>query len=418
MSMPVRTLPVLQNWDCQECTECCRQYLVAVTPEEKKRIDDQQWSTLPEFQGRDQFVNRGSRRRPKHFLAHREDGACVFLGANNRCRIHEKFGSAAKPLACRVYPFMLVPAGDHWRVGLRFACPSAAENRGRPLSDHLGELRQYATGLETQESIPADMPPPALQGKQAVTWNDVILIARALSRVVGASGESMERKLRKCLALAHMCRQSKFDKITGERLEEFLEILTNALDTEVPPAADVPPPTSIGRVLFRQMLALYVRKDSGKHAGIAKKGRLALLKAALQFARGSGTVPQVHSLLPDTTFEKLEEPIGGLPPEADQLLVRYFQIKLESLQFAGKTNFNFTVWDGLESLVLVYPAVMWLARAFVPSRGKPEAVRLALRIVDDSFGFHPLLGTSRQKLALNILSFRNEITRLIAWYGR
>src|SRR2546425_7637363 len=51
-----------------------------------------------------------------------------------------KFGSAAKPLACRVYPFMLVPAGDHWRIGLRFACPEAAAGRGRPLGQHIGEI--------------------------------------------------------------------------------------------------------------------------------------------------------------------------------------------------------------------------------------------------------------------------------------
>ena len=59
-------------------------------------------------------------------LNHRADGGCVFLGADNLCRIHGKFGSAAKPLACRIYPFLLVPAGDHWNLGLRLACPSAA----------------------------------------------------------------------------------------------------------------------------------------------------------------------------------------------------------------------------------------------------------------------------------------------------
>jgi hypothetical protein len=41
----------------------------------------------------------------------------------------------------------------------------------------------------------------------------------------------------------------------------------------------------------------------------------------------------------------------------------------------------------------------------------------AIRIADNNFGFHPLLGSSRQKLGQRILSFRNEIPRLIGWYS-
>ena len=55
---------------------------------------------------------------------------------------------AAKPLACRIYPFLLVPAGDHWNLGLRMACPSAADNKGGPLADHLREARDFAALLE------------------------------------------------------------------------------------------------------------------------------------------------------------------------------------------------------------------------------------------------------------------------------
>ena len=53
-----------------------------------------------------------------------DDDACVFLNEQGKCRIHAKFGGPAKPLACQVYPFTLNPAGDHWQVGIRFACPS------------------------------------------------------------------------------------------------------------------------------------------------------------------------------------------------------------------------------------------------------------------------------------------------------
>ena len=70
-------------------------------------------------------------------LNHRKDGACVFLGENNRCRIHARYGAEAKPLACRLYPFVLVPTGERWRVGLRFACGTAGLHHAvKPVHRH------------------------------------------------------------------------------------------------------------------------------------------------------------------------------------------------------------------------------------------------------------------------------------------
>ena len=51
-------------------------------------------------------------------------------------------------------------------------------------------------------------------------------------------------------------------------------------------------------------------------------------------------------------------------------------------------------------------------------RERDEAVKLALRIVDDHFGFNPQLGTSRYKWAARTLADHGELARLIAWYAR
>ncbi len=75
------------------------------------------------------------------------------------------------------------------------------------------------------------------------------------------------------------------------------------------------------------------------------------------------------------------------------------------------------LWDGLESLILSFPITIWLARAF-SHLPRAEAIQRALRIADDSFGFHPLLRSGRQKLSQRILSFREEIPRLVAWYSK
>jgi hypothetical protein len=45
-------------------------------------------------------------------------------------------------------------------------------------------------------------------------------------------------------------------------------------------------------------------------------------------------------------------------------------------------------------------------------------VALALTIVDDHFGFNPVLRSGRQQLSIRILARTGQLTRLVAWYGR
>src|SRR5262249_52359747 len=257
--------------------------------------------------------------------------------------------------------------------GLRFACPEAAASRGRPLEQHTAEIRAYVAEFEKRENVAGrTLAPTPLQGKQTVDWSDLDTLVQGLSIVMSDRRDLVERRLRKALGLAHPCRQAKFDKISGKRLEDFLSILIGAADPELPAdAAALPPPSGIGRVLFRQMLALFSRADSGAIKGRASRHRLALLMAAIRFARGTGPVPPVNALIPATTFEKLEEPLRPLPADCEQMLERYYSVKLHSMQFFGPTNFRHAFWDGLESLVLTYPVIMWLTRAFVQAMPLP-----------------------------------------------
>ncbi len=422
MPLPIRHLPVLQNWDCHVCGNCCKEYQVAVSEEEKRRIEGQGWGDDPLIGDEPLFDRRGTWGTGQYQLHRRPDGSCVFLSEQGRCRIHEKFGPEAKPLFCRLYPFVLVPAGDHWRVGVRFACPSAAANKGRAVAEHDANLREFARLLahregldDTPEAAPA---PPTLQGGQAVAWPDVLRFVAALQGLLRNRQDRLERRVRKCLAFAGLCRQARFDQIQGGRLSEFLEVVAASLDSEVPAdPARLPPPTWVGRVLFRQAAAIFARKDHGPDRGLASRGRVALLVAAWRFALGRGVVPRVHGKLPATTFDQLESPVGPLPPEAEEMLERYYLLKVGSLQFCGRRNFGLPFWEGLDVLALTLPIILWLARAF-SDLPRPEAVERAVSIVDDHFGFNRILGTLRQRLSFRILSQRGELPRLIAWYSR
>jgi lysine-N-methylase len=423
MPLPIRHLPVVQNWDCHVCGNCCKEYPVAITEEERKRIEGQAWEADAELAGTPLFTVEGPPWSRTTTLNRRSDGSCVFLSPSGRCRMHEKFGAASKPLPCRLYPFVLLPAGDHWRVGLRYACPSAAANKGRPLRAHDADLRDYARLLEGREELAkrreaTGLPPPWLQAGQRVGWDDLFRVVGAIESILKDGNEPMERRLRKCLALMRLCRAARFESITGRRLDEFLTVLRGTLDAEVPAdAATLSAPSWVGRVLFRQTVALFARMDSGPDRGPDGRSRMGLLRSAWCFARGRGRVPHLNAKLSLTTFEKVEEAHPKPSPEEDALLERYYLTKVGSLQFCGPGYFEFDFWDGFAALVITLPAIHWLARTqeAVP---RLEAVARAVGMVDDHFGYNRALASARQRVGLRILVRSGELDRLIGWYSR
>jgi lysine-N-methylase len=415
MSLPIRHLPLVQNWDCHSCGNCCRELQIHVSDEERERIEAQGWADDPELGTVRRFVRHGPWWNRRTRLAHQADGSCVFLGADNRCLIHARFGEEAKPLACRLYPFVLAPAGNHWRVGLRFACPSAAESRGAPLAGREADHAGYARLVEQAQQFEGkNVPPPPLQARQAVPWPDLLRFAGCVLEMLTDRADRLERRWRKCLALADLCRNATFDKVTGGKLVEFLNLLRQGLDAEVPTdPTQLPRAGWAGRWLFRQALAIYTRKDHGANRGAATRSRLALFRAGWRFARGRARVPQMNAFLPETTFERVEA-ATGLAPEAEEVLERYYRVKVGSLQFCGPLNFGLAFWDGLEALALTFPVALWLARAI----GGPEAMTKALTVVDDHFGYNPVFRTARVRFIQRALARRGDLARLIAWYGR
>jgi hypothetical protein len=125
----------------------------------------------------------------------------------------------------------------------------------------------------------------------------------------------------------------------------------------------------------------------------------------------------MHGLVPEATFAEAEEPRGPLDQSAEEVLVRYYTIKIGSLQFCGSAAFGLSFWEGLEALAVSVPLVLWVMRLFQDLPREEAAVR-ALTIVDDHFGSNPLLARRRLRLCFQTLARRGELSRLIAWYSR
>jgi lysine-N-methylase len=417
MTVPIRNLPVMQNWDCHGCSDCCRIEAV-ITDQEKQRIEALDLAHDPEVAPGPWFARAGD--GSHHWrLAHRPDGGCVFLTTGNRCRLEERFGAEVKPFVCRLFPFMLIPAGNHWRVGMRFSCPSAAANSGRPVTDAEKDLTQLSRSLEQHVGRSAESaPPPFLQAGHQLSWPDAHRVVDVLIEIVQHRGDRLERRLRKCLALARVCGQTRLDALQGNKLSKFLQAVRNSLETDVPrEPADLPPPDRLfGGVLFRVLLAIFARRDRAVHGAHGIRRRLVRVVDGGRFVRGRGSVPRFNEFLPETSFEEVEQRVGAVP-EIDETLERYYVVKLNSLQFCGPPNFDLPLWQGLESLILTLPMILWMARALT-HLPPVEAAQKAIEIVDDHFGGNPMLGFPHIRFLERTLVERGELEKLVAWYSR
>lgn len=435
MPRPLQALPVIQNWDCHQCGNCCTDYVVPVSEVEKKRIEGQGWEQLPEFAGKPLFVRHSPWWKfwKKKYRLRTRDDHCIFLDDKGLCKIHGKYGVDAKPFACRLYPFILVPAGDAWRVSMRYACPSATANLGRSLTQQKQDIQSYAEEMEhwdepeiqaattstaraVEESRRKRL--PQLQGSTKLSWEDLDHLLKVLVSLIRDGSDSFPRRMLRIVELVRLCKQAKFDKLAGKRLKEFLEVVGTGISAEVPRDLNrLPKPNWVGRTLFRTTVAVFLRKDSGLRRGIAARSRWALVAAMMQIVSGKGMLPRLQKGLPEMQLQDFEKPMGPLEPASLEALQRYYTVKMESCQFFGPTCYDLNVWDGLAFLALTLPCILWLARGYL-DLGQPAAIQKAITVIDENYGYNPLLGHFRQQFATRLLFSQKELDRLIAWYGR
>ena len=420
---PPLELPTIQNWSCHNCGGCCRQHAIEITAEERQRILSQNWEADANISHDRPFLAKiGPFPWSKRYrLGHQPDGACVFLDARGLCRIHAKFGESAKPLACRIYPYAFHPAGKKITVSLRYSCPSVAANQGRGVAEQRDELKvlERLVVPEGAEQIP----PPEISSGQRLDWAETLKIVSRLDSQIAAGGGGVLVRLVRAVKFVDLIGQSRFEKIRGPRLDDFLDIVSAAAEGDAPAdLAAVSEPSQVGRMQFRLLCAQYARRDTSadREAGWGNRWRLFL--AALRFTRGTGLVPPLQAEFTSVPFADLERPFGPLPPAADEMLIRYLRVKIQGLHFCGPAYYNVPLAEGFNSLALVVPVVFWLARWLAAGQGRTqlefEDVQRALNIADHHHGYSPAFGQAGFRGRVRLLARLDDITKLAAWYGR
>jgi len=423
MSSVRLALPVLQNWDCHNCGGCCRQHQIEITEIERQRILEQNWTAADGVPPGKALVRMGGGwfGPARYRLGHQADGACVFLNEKGLCRIHAKFGEMGKPLACRVYPYALHPAGKSVAVSLRFSCPSVVKNAGRPVSQQQSEIRQIADAVVPVGA--SAMPAPAINATERVDWQDFHRFVSALDATLAQSDVSLVDRLLQAHVWTSVVGQSTFAKLRGDRIRGFLDLILEAAGAEASSlqtqSTDVTP---VGRLYFRLLAAQYARRDTAADLSQGWIGRWRLLRAVWKFSRGEGDVPPLQEAFRPVPFAALEQSFGGLTAEQDEIFSRYFRVKVQGLHFCGPAYYDIPFVEGFHSLLLMLPVTLWIARWLAVGDGRTvlstDDVARALAIADHHHGYSPALGHSAARSRVRALAQQGDLPRLMVRYTR
>jgi Fe-S-cluster containining protein len=415
MTLPIRTLPLEQRWDCHGCCVCCRGGVIWLNDEDLSRLGKQRWDEHPDYRGVRIVLRKGlwgKRRR----LAKRKDGRCVFLMSDGRCHVHAEHGQAAKPLVCQMFPLQLVPLGDFAYLTTRRSCPSAAADRGRKLEAHRRQVRRLA---EQSGMIDRPTAPPAITPGLHRPWKDTSRVMDVIRRLMLDPRYPIVRRLAHGLQFCELLGMCRLHKLQGDQLAELLPMLeTSAVEEAGGLFRDRKPPGRMGRMLFRQTALEYLSLHPSVVVEASWPARWRLILTTLAFARGKGRLPRIPGDFPETTFEALERPLGHLDQAALGPLSAYFEAAAASGQYAVLGRRGWSIVEGFRALAVSHSIAMWMLRLVWTDRQPDvEDIVAVVGAIDRGQGHARLAGRPYRRRVTHLARL-GQLGRLVAWYAR
>jgi Fe-S-cluster containining protein len=294
-----------QRFTCQQCGRCCRRgWDIAVTASEVegyRRAGAAAWYTEEDTE---EPAEAGAEAaspiepfepiagHPGHFrIRKRADGACGFLSAENRCRIHERLGGARKPLTCRLFPFRFHPVEGKALLSASFCCPTVVANEGEPVAAQLRALGGLYT--EWTRAFPEEKRTLELVAGRPVSLTTAAVLRDVLRQMLDRPGADGRADLRanvgRIASLLDDLTRHRVLKLAAERFDEYVE-LTGRYAAGSDRPSDRRPPSAVGRLLSRGFLfaVLAAREQLRRPASGLRLGLRARLLRLLGHTHGLG----------------------------------------------------------------------------------------------------------------------------------
>ncbi|HKQ49032.1 MAG TPA: YkgJ family cysteine cluster protein [Phycisphaerae bacterium] len=417
MQLPVAMPEVRsQHFDCHSCTNCCRELVVHLTAIDRDKIDKQDWT------GR-LGVAPYLRQRREYVLRHKPGGGCVFLMDDKRCRIHAEYGLTEKPLACQLYPFTLHREGDTLRAGVRFDCPSAAANKGEPISHHRQSVRRLASELADAAALFPAVQPVELRRGCRIASKQLDRVVDRLDVWLRDADRPLDDRLLGLCSLCDTLEAARLDAISDEQIGDLLTLLVGELESAAP-REDLSPPTDRHFALLRMTVFAHCEHvtlgDLCAPWRLRWRRRVDQLLRGRRMVRGLGDVPPLMPGAPAVAFERVDrvrrDPATP-PQDVDELLTRYVRMRLLSHSAFGDAYYGWSVIDGLRALVLSIAAVRWLARYLAAAAGRDTwqlaDLQKAIGLIDRGAGRAKELGRASGSLRVRFFARDHGLARLI-----
>jgi lysine-N-methylase len=415
MTLPIRVLPILENWDCQGCGICCRGAVVVLNERDLAQIRRQGWDEDPDFHGKKILVRLGLFDK-RYRLAQRNNGTCIFQDADKLCRIHKKFGYDAKPHVCRMAPLQLVPLEKVAYVTLRRYCPTAAADQGRSLKEQLSQLSEL---LKHSGEEPLPSRAPALTRRHRRPWKDAQALNDCLARLMQDCRFPLVRRMVHGLELCKLLNACNLRNSKGQRLVELLSMLEkSAVEDSASYFKDRAGPNKQTGKLFRQTILEYLRLHPDFAGEYGWSERLRLLSAAFKFGRGTGAIPQLHLPFPPTSFESQERSLGRLGEEVLKPFNSYFETAVVSWRYAMLKRSDWSMVESFWDLGLSYCVGMWVLRLACTERDPNVEDVIHVIMMLDRGQTHASLVGLRHRFRVRALASNDQLARLAAWYAR
>lgn len=374
------------RFDCVTDGSCCRDFVeFRVDAPAAERILSADWRACSDLPEREEspFYKPKKKGGDARLLKTREN-RCGFLGEDDLCRLHKKYGAETKPLNCRAYPFRFVRTPGGIYVGMSFTCTSVLQDSGRPLESHGEELRRLAAEDFLQDEV---TDPIRLDSSLALGWDQYLAVEKALDEILAAERDTVETcliaghawlgMLRKMLGAADAADPGAIDKILEFYIQRTRE---DGFSQSLKIAR-----RQVGqRAVKRMLLGSFI---SFRNTLRPNQWRLtAIARLLFQFLRhltrlGALRLDPLKNRVPYARFRPEPEDLAA--PETQALLRRYFRHALFRKDLVHHTD----LFRGYCYFVMVYGLTQWY-NAALKAQGEPDPAA-ALALVERHYVLHP-----------------------------
>lgn len=322
------------NFDCTGCGNCCFEWPVPVTRDDFDRISayakGESVDTNQLF--RVLKVADEKLRVFSHSLEKRDDGLCLFLAEDKRCRLHADHGIDAKPAMCRLFPYTFTKTPSGTYASVSFAATGVLFNSGKALTEQ-SELLERHLKLFDQlfPSLSLDWSETQLIDGQALSWGDYIELERPLLERLSPADDHLRAER----VLFEECERFRKRVGAGIKLDNAAGLETN--------------PKIIDQVLVRNLLLAYFPCDAYKSAAcdidaqaVAREFLEEPRKVMLGYRGGRYSFQDLVGVR-----------LGRLAANAADLLRRFAYLRVFSKLYFGPGFNYFSVVAGLHHLALL-----------------------------------------------------------------